>query len=70
MISLVSRAPAPLAHRDSRRKIDSQPRRDQRAHVGAALDRGRVGDQPSVWRASITRLAAITDPHAYARNDP
>jgi len=28
------------------------------------------GDQLSEWRASITRLAAITEPHVYARNDP
>ncbi len=56
------------------RKIASQPHCSHAAttasHVGRALDHERVSDQASVCRASITRLAASTEPHVYARNEP
>ena len=43
-------------------RVAGTPQRS-RAHVGAALDHERVSDQASVCRASITRFAAITEPH-------
>lgn len=55
---------------ESQPKIVSRPRRDGRAHVGASRDHRELdGDQFNEWRASITRFAAITEPHVYARND-
>src|SRR5262249_9854787 len=49
-----------------RRRAANTPQRTARR---AVRQRERDEAQPSWCRASITRLAAITEPHVYARND-